>query len=235
VFIVDMILQFFLMFHVKTEYGHRLEHRPCKIAKHYLRTWFFIDLVSILPFDLLRFIQSEEKPLSLTIVKMVRLLRMLKMLRMLKVSRIYQRLELSFVQLHSYQVFDLYKFMICLVLISHWLACLWAMTLSLPPSDTSTRWIDAFDDSDLTKDSAVWQQYVAALYFTAYTMTSVGYGDVTPANIVERIFCILILFISGLVWACVIGEVSSIFGSLHAHEQDFRNLMDNLNSMMRDR
>jgi len=85
-----------------------------------------------------------------------------------------------------------------------------------------------------TKDSA-WKQYVAALYFTAYTMTSVGYGDVTPVNIVERIVCILILFISGLVWACVIGEVASIFGNLHAHEQEFRTLMDNLNRMMKDR
>merc|ERR550532_2879854 len=109
------------------------------------------------------------------------------------------------------------------------------MTLSLVDDD-SVRWIDTFENSESgvaekTKDTA-WKQYVAALYFAAYTMTSVGYGDVTPANIVERIVCILILFISGLVWACVIGEVSSIFGSLHAHEQDFRNLMDNLNSMM---
>jgi len=45
----------------------------------------------------------------------------------------------------------------------------------------------------------------------------------------------VILFISGLVWACVIGEVTSIFGNLHAHEQEFRSLMDNLNRMMRER
>merc|ERR1719433_880926 len=85
-----------------------------------------------------------------------------------------------------------------------------------------------------TKDSA-WKVYIAALYFTAYTMTSVGYGDITPVNTLERIVCILILFISGLVWACVIGEVTSIFGNLDAHEREFRSLMDNLNSMMRDR
>merc|ERR1711933_533613 len=106
----------------------------------------------------------------------------------------------------------LYKFIIYLILISHWLACLWAMTLSFV-DDASVRWVDTFEDSELgieekTKDS-IWKLYVAALYFTAYTMTSVGYGDVTPVNTLERIACILILFISGLVWACVTGDITS--------------------------
>jgi len=112
------------------------------------------------------------------------------------------------------------------------------MTLTLVDSG-SVRWIDTFEDSELgvenkTKDST-WKLYVAALYFTAYTMTSVGYGDVFPVNILERIVCILILFISGLVWACVIGQVTSIVGNLDAQEQEFRSLMDNLNHMMQDR
>jgi len=54
-------------------------------------------------------------------------------------------------------------------------------------------------------------------------------------NLVERIVCILILFISGLVWACVIGQVTSIFSNLGPQEREFRSLMDNLNRMMKDR
>jgi len=54
-------------------------------------------------------------------------------------------------------------------------------------------------------------------------------------NLVERIVCILILFISGLVWACVIGQVTSIVSNLGAQEQEFRCFMDNLNRMMKDR
>jgi len=51
----------------------------------------------------------------------------------------------------------------------------------------------------------------------------------------ERAVCILILFVSGISWACVIGQVSSIVGNMDAQEQEFRRLMDNLHRMMRDR
>jgi len=171
-------------------------------------------------------------------VKIVRLLRILKLMRMVKASRISRRLEMNLFVTNTNQVFDLHKFIICLILITHWLTCLWVLTLSLVPDD-SVSWVDTFEESEMnvqekTKDSA-WKLYIAALYFTAYTMTSVGYGDITPVNIIERIVCILVLFISGLVWACVIGEVTSIVGNLDRQEQEFRSLMDNLNCMMRDR
>jgi hypothetical protein len=161
---------------------------------------------------------------------------MLKMMRMLKASRLYKRLQMGL--LNSYQVLHMQKFFLYLILISHWLACLWALTLSLEDS-SSARWVDTFEEAETgvaekTKNS-VWKIYIAALYFTAYTMTSVGYGDVAPVNVLERIVCILILFISGIVWACVIGQVTTIVGTLDADDQEFRSLMDNLNRMMRNR
>lgn len=238
VFIADLILQFFLMYHVRTGFGNRLEHRRSRIAVHYLKTWFLVDFISILPFDFVAFVLSSEDLVKAKGVKFIRILRMLKMMRMLKASRIFKRLESTLLITNTYQVLDLHKFVLYLLLLSHWLACLWAMTLSLVEED-AVRWVDTFEDAefgveDKTKDS-VWKLYVASLYFTTYTMTSVGYGDVTPVNILERIVCILILFISGLVWACVIGQVTSIVSNLDAHEQEFRRLMDNLNRMMRDR
>jgi len=238
IFIVDMVLQFFLMYNVTTRYGNRLEHRHSRIVVHYLRTWFVVDFLSVIPFDLLALLVQSNDVLKAKGLKIFRLLRMLKMMRMLKAARLFRRLETSLLVTNTFQVLHMQKFVFYLVLISHWLACLWALTFSLVDSD-SPRWVDTFEDSELavsekTKDS-VWKIYVAALYFTAYTMTSVGYGDVTPVNILERTVCILILFISGIVWACVIGQVTSIVSNLDAHEQEFRRLMDNLNHMMRER
>ena len=37
-------------------------------------------------------------------------------------------------------------------------------------------------------DSA-WRVYVSSFYFCSYTLTSVGYGDLGPKNILERIVC----------------------------------------------
>jgi len=238
VFIVDMFLQFFLGYHVQTEYGSRLESRHSTIVCNYLRTWFLIDFVSVLPFDVLVMMMPSDDLSLIKGVKILRLIRLIKLVRIAKFPKLFKRLGISMHVTNLYQVLDLNKFILCLLLISHWLACLWAMTLALVDDD-SARWVDTFEDSEMgvaekTKDS-VWKLYFASLYFTAYTMTSVGYGDVTPANILERIVCIGILFISGLLWACMIGRVSSIVGNLDAHEQEFKNLMDSLNRMMKDR
>ena len=116
------------------------------------------------------------------------------MMRMLKATRISKRLEMSLLVTNTHQLFDLHKFILYLLLISHWLACLWGLTLSLV-EEGSVRWIDTFEDSESgieekTKGS-IWKTYVAALYFTAYTMTSVGYGDITPARPRAQVFVAL--------------------------------------------
>jgi hypothetical protein len=51
-FIVDILINF------RTTYvnsNDEVVSHPCKIAVHYLRGWFLIDLVAAIPFDLLLF------------------------------------------------------------------------------------------------------------------------------------------------------------------------------------
>eukprot|EP00419_Tripos_fusus_P040606 CAMPEP_0172787952 /NCGR_PEP_ID=MMETSP1074-20121228/206709_1 /TAXON_ID=2916 /ORGANISM="Ceratium fusus, Strain PA161109" /LENGTH=656 /DNA_ID=CAMNT_0013624973 /DNA_START=1 /DNA_END=1967 /DNA_ORIENTATION=+ len=238
-FIVDMVLQFFLMYRAETGSGTMLEHRQSRIVARYLKTWFLIDFLSVIPFDLLALLIQSSGVMRAKGVKAVRLLRLVKMVRIAKASRIFKRLDDDLLITNTQlTVVDLHMFILWLALISHWVACTWALTFSLVGED-SVRWVDTFETAEMnvekkTKDS-VWKLYVAALYFTAYTMTGVGYGDVTPVNIVERIVCIPILFVSGFVWACVIGQVTGIVSKLGAHEQEFKALMDNLNAMMKDR
>merc|ERR1719362_816341 len=140
VFVVDMILRFFMMYSVQTNFGHKLEHRHGRIVLHYLKTWFLIDLFSVLPFDLVALILKSETVQKAKSVKFIRLLRLLKMTRMLKASRIYSRLEAHL--MISYEGLALNKFFFLLILISHWLACTWALTLTLTEDEGLPRWVD---------------------------------------------------------------------------------------------
>merc|ERR1719327_2444863 len=101
------------------------------------------------------------------------------------------------------------------------------------------QWVDAFDELEMhvaqkTRDT-VWKLYTASLYFVSYTVTTVGYGDIGPVNIVERVVCIIIIVTAGVSWSYVLGQVCGIIGNMGKQDKEFRNLMDNLNHMMVDR
>jgi len=236
IFLIDMILQFLLMYPVqRSGVGYSLERRQAYIVKHYLQTWFFVDLASIAPIDTISIVTHSEHLKQLKAVKVVRLLRLLKLTR---VRRLWRRFESrSSIQ---YGKLSIVKFIVIILLITHWMANLWAFSLLLVDEHEGVpQWIDAFDERDAnleqkTKDTW-WKKYITCFYFASYTMTTVGYGDVGPHNIIETFTVVVMLIVSGFSWAVVLGQVSDIVAHLSHEEQFFRSKMDELNHMMEDR
>lgn len=238
IFLVDFVLQFFIMYHIRTDFGHCLEPRPLKIAVHYIRTWFFIDLISVFPFDFITLFSDSKEISKMKALKVIRLMRLLKLARILRVGRVFHRFEVR--TSVSYGKLSLLKFFAILLLITHWLANLWALTLVIVDDGIGTpRWIDKFDaldgNTDLKTKDTPWKLYVICLYFTSYTITSVGYGDIGPVNIVEFVICIIMIIIAGVSWAIVLGQVSGVVANMGMDESIFRSNMDELNFMMTDR
>lgn len=103
IFITDMIVTFNLPFRRTLASDYVRERWP--IALNYLQSWFAIDLLSCLPFDLLLAFNvfgdphdpdAEFNPSLLRVVRLVRLVRLLKLARILRASRIFSRWESSF-------------------------------------------------------------------------------------------------------------------------------------------
>ncbi|CAK9037912.1 Potassium voltage-gated channel subfamily H member 1 (Ether-a-go-go potassium channel 1) (EAG channel 1) (EAG1) (r-eag) (Voltage-gated potassium channel subunit Kv10.1) [Durusdinium trenchii] len=65
-------------------------------------------------------------------------------------------------------------------------------------------------------------------------MTSVGYGDLGPKNILERVVCTAIVLVAGLCWAQILGDVCAISSDMNAENQEFRKKMNSLNRMMQE-
>ena len=92
-----------------------------EIAKHYLRTWFFLDLLSSLPFGLLSLLTHEHMT-DASVLKFLRLFRLLKLLRLIRMKRVLDRWEQ---QLYTMRWFGIVKVIILAGLVAHWLACMW--------------------------------------------------------------------------------------------------------------
>ena len=77
--------------------------------------------------------------------------------------------------------------------------------------------------------------YSVCLYWSVFTLTSIGYGDVTANNPIEFWVCSLCMLGSGVIWAYLIGNACSMLATTDVHTLRFRQQMDEINYMMEER
>ena len=231
------------------------------VVRHYLLGWFILDVLAVFPFEAMGGNDSGDGASNvgqIKIIKMVRLLRLLKLVRLLRATRVFKRWETSITLTMGQQA--LLKITIATALLAHWFACVWALQAHLPWFETPVdSWLGKFGYCDFTDEAnstmtgveaaasnttstvrshncqdsqQIWDIYVASLYFTVYTITSVGYGDIFPTNTAERLVAILLLLGSGLLWGLVVGTFSGVFANANPAGREFRNRMDDLNRFM---
>jgi len=88
---------------------------------------------------------------------------------------------------------------------------------------------------DSCPEPAPSERYAAAIYWALVTITSVGYGDITPNNPTEAWWCTTLLLIGSCLWAYIIGNVCGIVSTLDVETSQHQQIMDQLNSFMADR
>ena len=149
IFLKDMVMQFFVAY-PEPALGNRLIKDLRQIRRNYARSWFPIDLLSSVPFDLvgvaLESMSGGDSASSLRAVRLVRLLRLVKMLRVLRGSRILQRWECEIAI--PYSQIAIAKSGILLIFVSHWMACIWGLTASVQEGSATEEggrytWLDA--------------------------------------------------------------------------------------------
>jgi hypothetical protein len=221
-FMIELILNFFTGVEVdgKVNFNHKT------IVERYLLGWFWVDFVSAFPW----FVFDGS---SLKFATLFKLFRLLRLLRMFKLSRIMHRLEMALYIRSS--VSSLAKFMFATFGVIHWMTCGF-FTISYQgadPDDVEGTWV-VYQDL-LNPSKTAFDQYVASLYWSVMTMTTVGYGDVAPKSTNERVFAVFAMLVGALFFGYGISEVVNIVASLREKDTLFRRQMDTVNSYMKAR
>ena len=79
-------------------------------------------------------------------------------------------------------------------------------------------WVTEY--SYLESSSSVWSKYLAALYWSAATLSTLGYGDIVPTTDIERVYVVFATIIGASAYAYMIGNVCGIVAGLD--EEDAR-------------
>ncbi|KRY76501.1 Potassium voltage-gated channel subfamily H member 7 [Trichinella pseudospiralis] len=225
-FIVDIIINF------RTTYindNDEVVSHPGKIAIHYFKGWFIIDVVAAVPFDLLLFNANSDETTTL--------IGLLKTARLLRLVRVCRKLD----RYSEYGAAVLLLLMATFALIAHWLACIWYAigSAELPYVDNNITWLHHLANhlqtpyNGSTGGPSLRSRYVTALYFTLSTITSIGFGNVSATTDSEKIFTIVMMILGSLMYASVFGNVSAIIQRLYSGTARYHIEMNRLREFIR--
>eukprot|EP01084_Bolivina_argentea_P255386 429527_1 len=212
---IDIFLNFHTAYFDKYD-SLRLVTNKKYICKKYFRTWFLIDFITCIPFEL--FIRgnnvdeydSTEGPEAsraftyIKILRVFRLLRIIKILRFLKMLRIFDAFMKQFIFREVIVLMRIVKIIFGMLMFAHFAACLWFFV----GSKTSPSWIDA---KNLRDDSIpLFRKYSYSFYWAVITLFTTGYGDITATNTVEQWVCSASVLIGTVFFAYFIGTLTAL-------------------------
>jgi hypothetical protein len=205
-FMLDMVLTFNTAYRV----DERWVVSRRKIASRYFQGWFWIDFPSSLPVELIEIFLDDMEGLGL--LRFLRLFRLLRLLKLLKVDEVIGQVEERYeLNLKSLRILQM---VLKLLFLSHMLGCFFYYTASMTRETYEANWVDAYGDHDSVVEEEKMRLYLHSLYWALTTLTTVGYGDITPTNDVERLFCLGALLIGGLVFGFIVSTIGSMVAAI---------------------
>ncbi|GMI88187.1 potassium transport 2/3 [Hibiscus trionum] len=211
-FAIDIVLTFFTAYIDSTTHLLVRDHKM--IAKRYLSTWFIMDLASTIPFEALAqlFVAKSELGVSYSCLALLRFWR----LRRVKdyFTRLEKDIRVSYFWIRSARLVSVTLFHV------HCAACIYYMMADRNPHSERT-WIGSLNPN--FRQTSLRYRYIASLYWSITTMSTVGYGDLHAVNNNEMVFisCYM-LFNLGLT-AYIIGNMTNLVVEGTRRTMEFRN------------
>ena len=197
IFIVDIIVTFFTI--EEDQYGMPIVSL-WGIAKRYLKTFFFLDLIASIPISTIMYLNyiSTDTPSeynqNLHFINLIKTLKIYRIMVIFKVLRILRQSKLIEVIAAKFFITDkvssVFTNMIRLLFLVHLIGCLWGLVAVTFETEFHDTWIR---DKDL-ENSSPFERYTTSCYWAVMTITTVGYGEISPVNVYEATLCILLMW-----------------------------------------
>ncbi|XP_045067126.1 potassium voltage-gated channel subfamily H member 5a [Coregonus clupeaformis] len=238
IFLVDIVLNFHTTF---VGPGGEVISDPKLIRMNYLKTWFVIDLLSCLPYDIINAFENVNEGLS-------SLFSSLKVVRLLRLGRVARKLD----HYLEYGAAVLVLLVCVFGLVAHWLACIWYSIGDYEVIDEATNTIKT--DSWLyqlatsigspylynASGSGQWEGgpskdtlYISSLYFTMTSLTTIGFGNIAPTTDGEKIFSVAMMMVGSLLYATIFGNVTTIFQQMYTNTNRYHEMLNNVRDFLK--
>lgn len=181
----------------------------------------FTDLIAFFPFEIFALGIQLWGLEGIQILFIFRLNRMLHGLKLKKYFAAFDN------QMHRYlklgrNLLKTGRLTYLLFLACHWFGCIWFLI-----ADTSTyetNWASDSTSQDLLSADPL-TQYVASIYWSSFTLTTVGYGDIYPTNSFEQMFATFVLICGTCAYTLIISNLEEIIAQVDVTSTLFQQKM----------
>eukprot|EP00286_Rhodomonas_abbreviata_P000318 CAMPEP_0181290624 /NCGR_PEP_ID=MMETSP1101-20121128/1514_1 /TAXON_ID=46948 /ORGANISM="Rhodomonas abbreviata, Strain Caron Lab Isolate" /LENGTH=1212 /DNA_ID=CAMNT_0023394923 /DNA_START=415 /DNA_END=4052 /DNA_ORIENTATION=- len=233
-FVFEILFNFFVGVWYKGEYCDSL----AIIAYCYIKGRFIFDVLTSMPtswFDLIAYNScydgKAESSSSVTdILKFIRLLkplRLFKLLRIIKFAKIFDILDR--ILRISPQILQIAKLTFGVTLLVHLLACLFWLL--------KTQYDAGFKEFmvKFNVEEGVARKWLLSMYFVNTIFTTVGFGDISGTNDVERTFCIIVMWVGTGVFAIIINGLQQAGAEMNERNREKNQQVQKVVRFMRER
>lgn len=184
-----------------------------RIRKNYFFTIFFYDLLAYIPIFCFIFekdlLEYSKKFYAINLLFAFILKKYDIRIKDFKEFLIQEKEEFE----NHFSIMLLY---LKILIISHIFACLWYLLGTFNTEEKT--WI-----TTQSLKSAFWaEKYLNSIYWSLVTMVTVGYGDITPQNNYEKVFCIVTMLIGFTVFGFTLGNLGEIIHKMNARDIELR-------------
>lgn len=255
-FLIEICMNFFTTY-LDADDGEEITH-PLFIAVNYAKAWLPIDAVSSIPSEMVERIfkatsggtQSNDNLAVLSQLRIIRILRLTKLLRLLRIRQLMEDIELRVPSMRT--VFGLFRLLFMMMILAHVQACVffavakqnignsWVSKYHSGCCETNLNFVtgaqqaameaagdieECFSAADMPSLEVL---YTNAIYWSFTTLTSVGYGEITPCNEFEMVYCTVGMLLGSGMFAYIVGNISEVITAVAGQKIELKNRMREL-------
>lgn len=198
-FIIDIIINFNSSYY---ENGIIVTKRK-KIINNYIKKGFGLDVLALLG---LLFIFFDSKQ--------IKIFALIFLLQLISIKKRYEIIEEV---IYFGELYELLLVVIKILCVAHLFACMWhACSYYQDPGKIT--WI-----THMSLENSHWaERYLYSVYWALTTMVTVGYGDISPQNQIETIFCILTFLIGTMVFGYSLNCIGGLLTKMDEKDKELK-------------